>query len=215
MESNKSYLYRHTKLGTSEVFYIGIGQAPNYKRAYDKTNRSKWWKSLTNKYGFEVEILSHNLSWDEACELEKILVTYYGRIDKKEGTLVNMTDGGEGRLGFEHTEEWKKTLSESMKGKPKSIESREKLSKSRKGMVFTEEHKLNLSKSRIGNNNNSKKIIDTVTLEIFISLREAAKSIKRDESTFRDYLKGRLKNKTNMIYLSEYINQNPNFKWEE
>ncbi len=211
MEENNAYVYRHTKVGTSEVFYIGIGSSKNFKRAHDKRNRSEWWKSIYNKYGVEVEILSHTISWEEACDLEKILISYYGRLDKKEGVLVNMTDGGEGRLGFEHTEEWKKARREEMLGKPKSIESRKKLSESRKNMIFTEEHKSNLSKAREGKNNNCKKIINTVTLEVFNSLREAAKSIDREESTFRDYLKGRLKNKTNMKYLSEYLEQNPNF----
>lgn len=214
MEDNKSYVYRHTKAGTSEVFYIGIGQTPKYKRAYDKRNRTSHWKNINKKYGTDVEIIAENLSWEDACELEILLISEYGRKDLEKGTLVNLTDGGEGALGNIHTEEWKKARSEEMKGKPKSIESRKKLSEARKGMTFSEEHKSNLSKSRVGNNNRSKKIINTETFEIHNSLREAAKSINREESTFRDYLKGRLKNKTNMVYLSEYIEQNPNFKHE-
>lgn len=214
MEDNKSYVYRHTKAGTSEVFYIGIGSSKNYKRANDKINRSEHWKSIVNKYGYEVEILSHRLSWEEACETEKVLISYYGRQNLKTGVLINLTDGGEGALGNKHTEEWKIARSEAMKGIAKSLESRKKLSKARKGITFTQEHKSNLSKSRVGNNNNCKKIINTKTFEVFNSLREAAKSVGREESTFRDYLKGRLKNKTNMMYLSEYIEQNPNFSNE-
>jgi hypothetical protein len=91
-----AYVYRHTKLGTSEVFYIGIGNQPKYSRAYTKNGRNKWWTKVVEKYGFEVEILSHNITWDAACQLECILIDYYKRADCCGGTLVNLTDGGEG-----------------------------------------------------------------------------------------------------------------------
>lgn len=214
MEERKWYLYRHLK-PSGEVFYIGIGQTKKFKRAYDKINRTKFWKDTTKKYtNYEVQVLATGLTEEEVNELEVILISWYGRKNLGLGTLVNLTDGGGGTSGHKHTEEWKKERSEAMLGKAKSIESREKLSLARKNMIFTEEHRSNLSKSRVGNNNNSKKIINSITLEVFISLREAAKSINREESTFRDYLKGRLKNKTNMMYLTEYIEQNPDFRHE-
>ena len=85
-------LYRHLK-PNGEVFYIGIG---NNRRPYDKYNRSTHWKGIIKKYGYEVQILKSDLTWEDACDLENILINYYGRKDLGLGTLVNHTDGGEG-----------------------------------------------------------------------------------------------------------------------
>lgn len=212
MEENNAYVYRHTKLGTSEVFYIGVGTQKRFKRARTKDDRNEFWHNIVNKYGFEYEILSDNLAIEDAKELEILLIKEYGRRDLGVGTLVNLTDGGDGT--FNMTLEARRKISEALKGVPKSAEARKKQSNTTKDRIFTEEHKNNLAKSREGKNNNCKKIIDTKTLVIFNSLREAAKHVGREESTFRDYLKGRLNNKTNMMYLLEYINQNPEFKYE-
>lgn len=99
--SNKVCLYRHLK-PNGEVFYIGIG---SIYRANDKYRRSKFWKSIVSKYGYEVQILKNDLDLEEAIELEKILIAYYGRRDLKQGTLVNMTDGGEGVKGLVITDD--------------------------------------------------------------------------------------------------------------
>ena len=140
MEKN-SYIYRHLK-PNGEVFYIGIGRSKKYKRAFSKYKRSAFWKQVVEKHGYEVQILKSFLTWDEACELEKILISYYGRRDLGKGTLVNLTDGGDGLVnpslaerkrrsdagkvltgelsatwGRKHTEEEKKR----MRGKRESI----------------------------------------------------------------------------------------------
>lgn len=111
-KDSNAYVYRHTKLGTSEVFYIGIGKQNKYRRAYSTNHRNKWWNKIVKKYGFEVEILSRNITWEQACELEVILINFYGRKDLKKGNLVNLTDGGEGSFGAiktkEQIEKWKK-----------------------------------------------------------------------------------------------------------
>ena len=90
-----TYLYRHIRLDKQEIFYIGIGSSKNYKRAYSKNNRNSYWHNIA-KNGYEVEIMLDNLTWEEACEKEKGFIKLYGRKDLNEGTLVNMTDGGEG-----------------------------------------------------------------------------------------------------------------------
>ena len=106
MELTRKVIYRHLK-PNGEVFYIGIGSVT---RAYTKQGRNSYWRNIVNKYGYEVQILKEDLSWEEACELECILIEYYGRRDLGTGTLVNMTDGGEGTLGYELTDEHKEIL---------------------------------------------------------------------------------------------------------
>ena len=125
MEDNNTELYLHTKKGTEEVFYVGIGKKG---RAINKNSRSKYWKNIVYKYGYEITILSDNLTWKQACDMEIYLIKYYGRRDLGEGNLVNMTDGGEGSIGVIRTAEWSAKISASKKGKKRSAETIAKLS---------------------------------------------------------------------------------------
>lgn len=100
-------VYRHIRLDKNEPFYIGIGDVE--ARAYNKVSRSKLWKNIA-KVGYEVEILFEGLTWEEACEKEKEFILLYGRRDLGTGTLVNLTDGGEGTFGYRHTEKVKEKL---------------------------------------------------------------------------------------------------------
>jgi hypothetical protein len=93
-------LYRHIRQDKNEPFYIGIGESED--RAYETKGRTRAWKNISKK-GYDIEVLFNDLSWEEACEKEKEFIALYGRRDKKTGTLVNMTDGGEGTVGYRHT----------------------------------------------------------------------------------------------------------------
>ena len=77
-----------------------------------------------------------DVTWEEACTLEKNLIKEYGRRDLMAGTLVNMTDGGEGienpseevreRLRYQKSDVHKQLLRESRKGVKQSKETIEK-----------------------------------------------------------------------------------------
>lgn len=108
---NSYCIYRHLK-PNGEVFYIGISK--DVKRPYNKNNRTKFWKKVVKKYNYEVQILKKGLTKEEACDLETILISWYGRKDLNEGSLVNMTDGGEGTS--RKSEEVRKKISESQLG---------------------------------------------------------------------------------------------------
>ena len=98
------YLYRHIRLDKNEPFYIGIGKKLNsfnfweqeYKRAYEIANRNNWWYNITSKTDFEVEIMYESDSVDEIKKKEIEFIALYGRKDLGKGTLVNLTDGGDG-----------------------------------------------------------------------------------------------------------------------
>lgn len=64
-------IYRHIRLDTNEVFYIGIGK--DKERAFSNKKRNRHWIGIVNSVGYSVEILKSDLSWEDACELEKIL----------------------------------------------------------------------------------------------------------------------------------------------
>lgn len=190
---NNICIYRHIK-NNGEVFYIGIG---SLKRPYNKYKRSKFWKNITSKESYEIDILKKNLSWEEAYELEKILISYYGRRDLNKGTLVNHTDGGEGCSGLKHSSETKYKLSIINKGKTLSKEHKEKMSKSRTGMIRSTETRLKISNSHKNLNIFNKRVINTITGEIYNSIKECSMKNNINYSTLKHTLTGIYKeNKT-------------------
>lgn len=103
-----------------EPFYIGKGTGDRIKNTfYDK---SIFKKSKIEKLKREdIKIISkkiiEDLSNDESLLLEKELISLIGRRDLNKGTLVNTTDGGDGRLNSKHSEETKNKISKNRKGK--------------------------------------------------------------------------------------------------
>lgn len=116
MEENNWYIYRHLK-PNGEVFYIGIGHTKNFKRAYSVKDRNRYWNFVNDKYGREVQVLKKNMSLSEANELEMVLISYYKRKNiYADGTLVNLTDGGNAVIGLVFTQEHKDKISKGNKG---------------------------------------------------------------------------------------------------
>lgn len=129
-------VYLHKKKGTEDVFYVGIGALP--ERASCEHKRNQLWNKIVKKYGYYINITHENLCWEEACIIEKYLISFYGRIDIGTGILSNMTNGGDGTFGKVCTESTKEKISKKAKerlsikennpmyGKKQSIESIEK-----------------------------------------------------------------------------------------
>jgi len=112
-----AYVYKHIRLDTEAVFYIGIGSQDNYSRAYTKQNRNRHWHNIVNKAGYSVEIILDGLTWEESCAKEVEYIALYGRKEKG-GILCNLTDGGGGSVGLITSEETKKKQSLKKVGKP-------------------------------------------------------------------------------------------------
>mgnify|MGYP003653319339 FL=1 len=115
MEKEKYCLYRHTRKTDGGIFYIGIG---GLKRPKSKVSRNKYWRNIVNKHDYDVTILVEDISWERACELEILMIAFYGRKDLKLGNLCNLTDGGEGSTNFKHSKEDKEKMSKDRKGVP-------------------------------------------------------------------------------------------------
>lgn len=125
MDDNKYCVYRHIK-PCGEVFYIGEGLIT---RPFVKSDRSKFWWKIVNKYGYEIDILKTNMSKQEAQDLEKLIINWYGRKNLKLGTLCNLTDGGDGHIGHIQTQEHKNKISKSLKGIKRSEYMKKQVSK--------------------------------------------------------------------------------------
>lgn len=105
-----AYVYKHIRKDTNDVFYIGISNGKKYNRAYTKECRNLHWYHIVDKHGYEVVITHDDIVWEEACVIESYLIAFYGRRELDEGTLVNMTDGGDGLKNL--SDETKKRIRE-------------------------------------------------------------------------------------------------------
>ncbi len=148
------YVYRHIRLDKNEPFYIGIGSdMPYYKRANERARRSIFWKKIIAKSDYEVEILFDDISFEEAKVKEIEFIKLYGRKDLNTGCLVNLTDGGDGLINKVFTPEYRKNLSNSMKGRVLSEETKAKLRTYRLGVPNSLEARAKISKANKGRKN--------------------------------------------------------------
>ena len=144
-------VYKHQNKINGKI-YIGITmQEPEKRWGNNGINykTSPHFYAAIQKYGwnnFDHDILFKNLTHDEACSKEQELIEYYNSMNREFG--YNSTSGGD---VFIMNEETKQKISHSMMGNtnglghPCSDEKKRKISESQKGRTFTEEHKQKLS----------------------------------------------------------------------
>jgi group I intron endonuclease len=102
------------------------------------------------KYGiqnFEWSVLFES-DWEE--ELNVAEVHFIAALGTKAPFGYNLTDGGEGRSGFHHSEEFNAQTSARFRGKSKSAEQRAKMSAAMKGRKFSAEHRAKLAAAKRG-----------------------------------------------------------------
>lgn len=174
----RHYIYIHKNPTSFEVFYVGQGslQRGYPDRAFSKRSRSYWWNNYVKKYGLPiVEIILYCIDKEEINKMESFYIKKYGRRDLSEGSLVNLTDGGDGTgpwsiearkmqsdrmsgsnhpmYGKKHTLEWIKNNSISHMGKKATDETRKKMAVSKIGSKRSEETKKRMSEAHSGENN--------------------------------------------------------------
>lgn len=148
-----AYVYRHIRLDKNEPFYIGIGSDMTNKRANERARRSELWKKIVAKSDYEIEILMDDITFEEAKSKEIEFIKLYGRIDLDNGTLANLTDGGDGLVNRVFTAEHKRKLSLSKIGKKVSEETKAKLRTYRLGVPNSLEARAKISKANKGRKN--------------------------------------------------------------
>ena len=143
MENNYNYLQKNDKVvyihrrqdGTP--FYVGTG---NPMRPWNFGARTQAWHgaALRENNKIQVEVVAEGLSLEAALELEKTLITQFGRVEDG-GVLVNRSTGGAtGSSGVRQTPEHREKRSQAMLGKNKgrkySDEAKAKISAASKRM---------------------------------------------------------------------------------
>lgn len=213
-----AYVYRHIRLDKNEPFYIGIGSDINYKRSKQKTRRNNIWKKIASKCEYRIEILLDELTWNEACEKEIEFIKMYGRIDLKNGTLSNLTNGGDGSLGHLTSTETRLKISKSKIGTKLTNETKLKISISCTGKKVSDINKKRISdffKGRPKSKESIQKMIDSKSsilkngLKIVLDLNsgiyydtsnQAADTYNISRSLLNKMLLGKRRNRTNLIY---------------
>lgn len=170
-----AYLITNT---INNKMYVGICKAASPKRRW-KAHRgaarrgNKWLlSSAIRKYGaaaFTVEAIASAKSWDDLCDLERILIRQYGTYFIG-GDGYNMTRGGDGtagvkqsaslvakrfasRAGYRHSADTRFLIGRTSlgrgKGVPKTEAHKESIRKSKVGVKLTEQHVKNCIAGRM------------------------------------------------------------------
>jgi group I intron endonuclease len=123
--SGKNYLYVHYIEDWTKPFYIGIGRK---YRCFDFNTRNKYWKNYIKKHGTpNVKIISYYENYEDSKIAEKALIGFFGRRIAGNGSLLNITEGGDGTCGRigelhpmygkMHSKETKAKISSAVKGR--------------------------------------------------------------------------------------------------
>lgn len=185
----------------NDKYYIGITSKKLEERwrknGTGYKGHSLFWNAI-QKYGWDnIEhlLLIDNLTHKEACEKEIELIQKYNTTNRKFG--YNLTKGGEGSLGYFHSEEVKMKMRgrESWcKGKKLSLETRKKISEN-----HWDSSGLNSPKRRSVICLNNLKVFDLITeATIYAGFKKYDKSVsqvcrgKNKTAGFREDAGGRL-----------------------
>lgn len=146
-----TYIYALVDPRNNAIRYIGKSDKPKRRlethlipyNLRNKTHKNAWINQLL-KLGLKPKL--ETLDWVPTSEWPAEEKKWIARFRNLPGPkLTNSTDGGDGLVGFTHSEETKKRLSESNRGRIHSPESIEKIRASLKGRVRTAKHCENLS----------------------------------------------------------------------
>ena len=148
--------------GRSCPFYVGKGHN-------GRIGKHKWEaKNLLNKHehktikikiihklwedglNFEEDVVLCSCTEEEAFMYECQMIDAYGRIHNSTGCLANLTSGGEGSSGAICSEETRRKLVESHKGKSPSVETRKKMGEAQRKRTYSEETRRNMGEAKRG-----------------------------------------------------------------
>lgn len=219
MADPQFFIYFHRRPDTGDVFYVGRGKRVNrgspVKRAHAVRGRSAQWQSIVERNGgrYAIEIVEWCDTFESAKAREVFYIASIGR-KRYGGPLVNLSDGGDGIDGYQHTAETRQKLRAAWERNPdriKALQSETALAARRaamarvggsmKGKRHSAATRANYSEQRRGaRNNQAKVVVDTATGLEYGCVGDAAKAIGLARSTVYNYLFGGRKNTTTLRY---------------
>jgi group I intron endonuclease len=178
-------IYKITNKKNGKV-YIGLTTKTLLQRwkkhLYSSTrnfNNNKFYNAI-NKYGsdaFKMELIQDRVvSFERLKELEIEYIRIYNSYEQG----YNSTIGGDGSVGYKHTQEAIEKIAQERTGTEHSLETRRKISEALRGRILSDEHKQNIS-------NGSKTVsiyqvnFDYEIVNVFESITEANVSIGRSK----------------------------------
>jgi hypothetical protein len=221
------YIYRHIRPDKNEVFYIGKGSLLSKGHSFrpeEKRRRSEWWRKVVEKNNGEyiIQIIYGCDTEEEVNSKEIEFIKLYGRKDLGKGTLVNMTNGGDGSLGIKVSDITRKKLSDINKGEKhfnygkklsketclKKSESMKSSPKNLKGKKLPEWWREKIRQTKVGSMNpmfgkispRARMVIDSRTGIEYGSIMEAAKFTPYQFQYVSAMLNGTKPNKTTLKF---------------
>ncbi len=144
---NNCYVYKYSDLSRNEIIYIGKGSG---KRAWFHLRRSdmhplvqRIQKMLRENNKPIISFICTGIDAELAGLVECEAISKLGRKDLCKGTLLNLTDGGEGLVN--PSKETRAKLSAIRRGKTNSDESKDKIRQKAIGRKLSDDHKEKIS----------------------------------------------------------------------
>lgn len=181
MNNNNFVLYLH--IAPNGKKYFGITSMEPKKRwsnGHGYRYNEHFWRAIQKYSWSNIKhiILADDLTEEEAYFFERVMISLYDTTNSDNG-YNNSTGGEHSRNGCKHSEEAKKKISESQKGKHHSEETRRKISKGNKGKIVSEETRRKISEANKGRMTKGGKG-RIVTEEWIEFIRESQKGIKNN-----------------------------------
>lgn len=181
-KEKKWCVYMHTNKINGKK-YIGItSQEPENRWRTDGRgykDQPRFWNAI-NKYGwdnFQHDILLTNETFEYACAVEQCLIKHYKSKISSYG--YNLTGGGEGNVGWHHSDESKQKMREAKQsfkgeshpwyGRKHKQETKDALRDMHTGTKMSAKCKEKMSQAKMGTKNNQARLVYCIELNTIFS----------------------------------------------
>ena len=113
MKTEGCSIYQHRRADNGQIFYVGKASNP-YRKVKTQNRNSSWHKIVNEAGGFIAEEVVVNVDEDLSLFAEQ---EYIDKLKRIGIPICNLTTGGQGRSGWNPSEETRKIWSEQRKGK--------------------------------------------------------------------------------------------------
>ena len=204
----KHYLYKITNIETGE-YYLGVRSHKNPEKDSYMGSSSVWNKEFikSNKHLLSKEILDSSFETRESANLAEVdllkshesdnlcinclfdkIPSHLGRKQSEEWVAKRIKSGENASFyGHHHTDESKKKISESLKGRPTSDLQKETASKTHKGKTVSEETRKkqsDIAKEQLASGKRKKRYTPIVVKDLELNITEFFEGVKVFSDTY-------------------------------